>query len=266
MGAATRHRQAFLRGNPFCIFCGGGRPAVSIEHCPPRSMFQNRQWPAGFEFPACGDCNHGTSDDDAVIAMLGRIDHLQSRAEDDGKFAGLVMNLRKQRPDLLRRLSAGAKEIEISTATGERRTVYSVSIPDEVHDAVWTLAAKLTKGIFHMETGEVFPTDGCISAMWLANADIEDGTMARVLAPFMPFMGAVPELKRADKLLNDQFEYQVAVAPDPKFMVLVASIGTAFAIATLSCATPRVLEAMFERVKAQHGGKAPFLVIQRAPS
>ena len=90
--------------------------------------------------------------------------------------------------------------------------------------------------------------------------------MARVLAPLMPFLGAAPQLKRANKLLNDQFEYQVAVAPDPKFMVLVASIGTAFAIATLSCATAHVLEAMFGRVKAQHGGQVPFFVIQQAPT
>jgi hypothetical protein len=69
MGAATRHRQAFLRNHKTCAFCGGGAPSSTIEHCPPRSMFQHRQWPEGFEFPACQACNKGSSDHDLVIAM-----------------------------------------------------------------------------------------------------------------------------------------------------------------------------------------------------
>lgn len=93
-------------------------------------MFDGRQWPPGFEFAACDDCNQGTSDEDAIVAMLRRIDHLQNRGEADQQFEGLVKNLRKQRPDLLRRLGAEAKETEIQTAAGERRTVYSVSIPN----------------------------------------------------------------------------------------------------------------------------------------
>lgn len=53
MGAATQHRQAFLKPHSICAFCGGKNAATTIEHCPPRAMFEYRSLPEGFEFPSC---------------------------------------------------------------------------------------------------------------------------------------------------------------------------------------------------------------------
>jgi hypothetical protein len=62
-------KNAFFSAHPVCIFCGGGEKATTIEHCPPRAMFQFRDWPEGFEFPACESCNHGTADHDLIISL-----------------------------------------------------------------------------------------------------------------------------------------------------------------------------------------------------
>ena len=90
MGAAAQHRRQFLKTHTHCAFCGGSALATTIEHCPPRAMFQNRQWPEGFEFPSCKSCNLGTSDQDLLIAMLARMDPFRGKGDEDGKLTGLM--------------------------------------------------------------------------------------------------------------------------------------------------------------------------------
>ena len=90
MGEKKNRRETFLLAHPVCVFCGGGAKATTKEHCPPRSMFQGRQWPEGFEFPACDSCNHGTSDQDLLVAMLARMDPFENQGNSDGRLAGIM--------------------------------------------------------------------------------------------------------------------------------------------------------------------------------
>src|SRR5260370_26262593 len=106
MGSATRYRKAFLLAHPVCAFCGDVTPSTTIEHCPPRAMFQNRRWPEGFEFPACDRCNGGTRDDDLLIAMLARVDPLENRGDRDGKAPGLMARAHKRHPGMFQRMLA----------------------------------------------------------------------------------------------------------------------------------------------------------------
>lgn len=55
--------QRLLRVHPYCCFCGGTVPAVSLDHQPARIMFPDRLRPKGLEFPACETCNAQTSPD-----------------------------------------------------------------------------------------------------------------------------------------------------------------------------------------------------------
>jgi hypothetical protein len=76
MGDARKKREthkALLKRYPNCIYCGGQKPAKSIEHMPPRMMFKAKQRPDGLVFPACDECNQGTSHSDLVASMLGRV-------------------------------------------------------------------------------------------------------------------------------------------------------------------------------------------------
>jgi hypothetical protein len=61
MGMAKNLREEFFTKNPWCIFCGGTVAATTVEHCPPRAMFDNKEWPEGYAFPACASCNGGSS-------------------------------------------------------------------------------------------------------------------------------------------------------------------------------------------------------------
>jgi hypothetical protein len=88
MGSAKNYRRNYLIINPLCAFCG--QPATTIEHCPPRAMFQFRQWPEGFEFPSCETCNLGTGDHDLLISMLARMDPFEQNGDADGRQVGLM--------------------------------------------------------------------------------------------------------------------------------------------------------------------------------
>jgi hypothetical protein len=75
MGEASQRRKskrALLKGNPFCIFCGGTEPAT-IEHCPPRMMSRGKQRPHELVFSSCEACNSGTRRSDLVASLLGRV-------------------------------------------------------------------------------------------------------------------------------------------------------------------------------------------------
>jgi len=96
----------FIKANPICIFCGGSTPSTTKEHCPPRAMFQHRQWPEGFEFPACDTCNGGTRDDDLLIAMLARLHPFQNKGDVDGKTPGLMARAHERYPGMFRKMLA----------------------------------------------------------------------------------------------------------------------------------------------------------------
>jgi hypothetical protein len=102
------NRERFLSANPFCVFCGGATAATTVEHCPPRALFQHKHWPEGFDFAACAACNHGTSDQDAIVAMLARMDPDDSVGNTDGRAAGIIKNVGNQFPHMFAKMLPSA--------------------------------------------------------------------------------------------------------------------------------------------------------------
>jgi len=73
MGARKVRREKFFADHPWCCFCGGQTLATTEDHVPARSIFDSRNWPEGYNFPACDRRNRLTRLDEVVIAMLSRI-------------------------------------------------------------------------------------------------------------------------------------------------------------------------------------------------
>lgn len=71
--AKKQRRELFLQANPRCTYCGA--PATTIDHCPPRCFFEDRNWPKGYEFAACLQCNRQSSKDEQLLAVLTRVRH-----------------------------------------------------------------------------------------------------------------------------------------------------------------------------------------------
>lgn len=270
MGAATKHRQQFLKKHPICAFCGGETEATTIEHCPPRAMFQHRHWPEGFEFPSCALCNNGTGDQDLLIAMLARMDPIESKGNRDGKHEGLMKMTNKQFPGLFQKmmLSAnearkGNKELGLQPQFGQtHQEVGGIKVTTEFHNAVCTLARKLAKGIYYNATKKVFPNDGCLLLNWFTNADLfRDGTYV-VFDLLKELGGVAPPLVRSGNYLNDQFEYKLALSPEQDLLVIQARFGNSFGFVIFGSTQQDRLEPMLDRLKERIKKDGPFAILQ----
>ena len=62
--------QRFIEDELKCCFCGGGRPAQTTEHAPPRVFFRNKVRPKGLEFPCCARCNKKFAQMDQVASFV----------------------------------------------------------------------------------------------------------------------------------------------------------------------------------------------------
>jgi hypothetical protein len=257
MGSATRHRKAFLTAHPVCAFCGGVTPSTTIEHCPPRAMFQNRQWPEGFEFPACDRCNGGTRDDDLLIAMLARVDPLENRGDRDGKMPGLMARAHKRHPGMFERMLAIGEDGQ-PQASGEWQ------ITDEMRQAVDVLAAKLAKGIYWRHTQDILPNDAGLAMTWYTNADVARDGGYKLFESLQHLAGNAPLLTRSGTYLNDQFEYKFSLSPEKHILTMQAKFGNAFGFVVFGSTTPGLLEKNIHLAVAspRADGVEPFSILQ----
>lgn len=271
MGSATKHRKKFLLAHPVCAFCGGESPSSTIEHCPPRAMFQYKQWPEGFEFPACVTCNNGTTDADLLVAMLARMNPFDEAAGDlDGRTVGLMHAVNQQYPELFEKMMPSASEarrhnrsIGVVPPEGQsHQDVSPVNIPSEMHVAVSAFAKKLAKGVFYQESGRPFPNEGCLLLNWFSNADIVKSGHYPVFEILKDIGGKIPPLKRSRKMLNDQFEYKVSISNDFGAFILQARFGGAFGLVVFGSTVRGQLENMVSKIESQRGGNGPFAVLQ----
>lgn len=270
MGAAKNRREAFLRKHPRCAFCGGEKPATTIEHCPPRALFQYRQWPEGFEFPSCPSCNLGTSNHDLLVAMLARMDPIEESGNTDGRLVGLMKNANAQYPDLFAKMMPSAvearrlnKTIGLEPSPGlTQQEAGLIKVTDEHHQAVCSLARKLAKAIFYQTTERTFPNEGCLLLNWFTNADfLRDGKYV-VFDLLKNLTGLAPPLQRSGKYLNNQFEYKFSLSSDMQLLVLQARFGSAFGLVVFGNTLPGKLESIVERIREQTNRYGPFAVLQ----
>jgi hypothetical protein len=271
MGKATRLRKKnFLDEHPFCIFCGGSVRATTVEHCPPRAMFQHRHWPEAFEFPACAACNHGSSDSDALVAMLARMDPFTSQGDRDGALIGLMKNVNSQYPGLFQKMMPSAvearksnRELGLKPHAGQtHQETGAVKVTPEMNQAVQIFARKLSKAIYYLDSKKPFPNDGCLLLNWFTNADfIRDGRYA-IFELLQGIAGVTPELKRSGKFLNDQFEYKLAIDANKNVFIVQALFGKAFGWVVFGSASAGVLEPIVEKLRQDTEKQGPFAVLQ----
>src|ERR1700678_3270769 len=65
-------QKRFLADHPFCCFCGGTVASATIDHVPNKAFFANRDWPEGYEFPSCWNCQRGSRVSELVCAAVMR--------------------------------------------------------------------------------------------------------------------------------------------------------------------------------------------------
>jgi len=233
-------------------------------------MFQFREWPEGFEFPACDACNGGTSDDDLLVAWLGRIRMHDDQGNQDNRVPGLMSQINKQHPSLFQKMRFSAaearsknRELGKTPAPGQlHQEASGVRVTEEMHRAVCTLARKLSKGIFYNYVGRIFPDDGCLIMNWFSNADLDRDGKYPMFEMLRTFSGEAPALARGGRFLNDQFEFKLTRSPDQAIFVLQAKFGGGFGFVVFGSCKKGLIESMMQRLKERTGREGPFAVLQ----
>jgi hypothetical protein len=267
---SRKRKDAFFIAHPNCIFCGGAEKATTIEHCPPRAMFQFRQWPDGFEFPACSSCNHGTADHDLIIALLARTDPFTEAGNRDGRMPMIIESVHQKHPSMIGKMMPNALEsrtlnrkLGIVPPPGlTNQEAGPVRVTEEMHRAVEVFAAKLTKAVYYMRTNNVFPSEGRIALKWFTNSELITNQGRYVVFDLLQQLdGLAPALVRSNSLLNDQFEYKISISPDGDILALQARFGNGFGFAVFASTDRAKLDASFESISRRTGKPSPFVLV-----
>lgn len=218
MGTRRQHKQSFLKENPFCCFCGGTTPAEEIDHVPGRVFFRDRQWPEGYEFPACIECNRATRYEEKVVALFSRFNSSDNTDADNTEFERMIDEVARHDPEFItdiRPLSANEIRRFLKEHGMERPAGVSTSdIPvvkfgDIVNKSVRKFGRKLFLALWFKHTGTSLPKSGGMRIVWMTNASpaIDDPAL---ITMFQTLNGIPPIIKNSHHLHN-QFTYRYVV-------------------------------------------------------
>lgn len=219
MGNQRARREAFFRDNPFCCFCGGSTPAAEIDHIPARHLFRGRQWPEGYEFPACSDCNRASSLDELALGALVRIQVTPTDPPDEKEMQQAFDKLNKRRPEWLQAIRTFTrnevrrtlKESGLSPKAFPGGEVYMVQMPEELIESAHRYGKKLGRALYYKATGRALPLTGDVDVTTLTNTQWTSKDF-----PLESFhvLNTAPALSRSGLDLSDQFAYRYATTAD----------------------------------------------------
>jgi|SRR6266404_8592645 len=226
---------AFLEEHPLCIYCGGETPATTRDHVPSRQLFHRKQWPEGYEFPACGHCNHVTRDAEQVMALISRIypdNDTQSAREE---FVSILRAIRNNYPKVLSEIAPSRDQIaKFNTAEWSRKfrsvdghaPVVSLAGP-LVTACAKAFARKLFCALHYKEFGKIIPPAGGIGWRWYSNVQRLNNELPDDLINAMDRQSLT---KRVNRDLSDQFSYLFVRPDDGEITAYFATFRLSFAM------------------------------------
>jgi hypothetical protein len=161
MSPQTRRKRRFLLEHPFCCFCGGTRPATTIDHVPPKVCFPVGLCPEGFEFPACKQCNNGTSKFDTIFgfySLLQDFSELNRTLEDHKRREKLRNEITRRYPDALPDPATVEPVHRVGRLYAPKPVAFSIKPPPVVNEAMDVIADKLTHALYYREMKAIVTT------------------------------------------------------------------------------------------------------------
>lgn len=235
MGSSKRLKEKFLQAHPICCFCGGERPAEEPDHIPSRAMFLNRQWPEGFEFPACVECNRETRYDEEIVAFLSRVYPDSTGEQQTKEFTKLCASINKYRPDIIEEMNASAtekkraaKKYNIQLKEGQTtKDLPFVSIGPLVNDAMSNFSRKLVLALYYKHAGEILPPGAGIAIRWFSNIEIANDALPQEL---QQYLAGYPDITRCNTDLREQFHYGFTFSECRRLSIFLAFFRNSMAI------------------------------------
>uniref|UniRef100_B0T6H8 HNH endonuclease n=1 Tax=Caulobacter sp. (strain K31) TaxID=366602 RepID=B0T6H8_CAUSK len=243
MGEGKRRRQtlnARLASARGCVYCAAARPATTMDHMPPRAVFDSKRRPKGLEFPACEPCNAGTKTADQVVALMSRIYPDATTSEAKAEVQKYLNGVANNEPGLLREMFGSPEwrqsaELRVPQGAGMHALNCAGPLLNKNMDM---FAAKFGFAMHYEATGRLIETDGGVAARWYPNAADLDGTFPRDV---WGILGPPDTLRQGQFHVSDQFEYAWAVGEDGEIGIFLGIFRQAFAVLAMTSATPRAV-------------------------
>lgn len=236
MGEAKRkqkRRAAFLTLHPMCVYCG--RSASTTDHCPPRCFFEQRQWPATYEFPSCEQCNSEARLDEQALAVLIRSRLTDTPTEiSQREWEKLVDGIKNNQPHLLAEwMNVTRNELKRNLRTAFGRTEGDrlrnqgwgvVNVGTITQELITRFSVKLGKALYYKHNSAIL--DGVIYAHHIdltrKNATPEYFNDILRLAPSLALV------ERNRQSLSDQFTYRFNSNAEAQVMYAIVQFGDQF--------------------------------------
>lgn len=212
MGQANARRRRLLKENPVCCFCGGTRPAVTEDHIPGRSVFHNREWPEGYSFPACQQCNAYSRAAENAFKLISRIHpDPKTQAEADelaeackgviNNFPGLVESMLMS----ANKVKSSLRRMGISIPPGKSTNDFPmIDLSDpRIEDVIDVISVKTGLALHYKHTGNILPRTGRIFTTFFTNSDVDIGVVPEKIFD----LPLIKDQKRQNIQLSSQFHY-----------------------------------------------------------
>lgn len=248
MGQAKSRKQQFLTAHPTCCFCGGVAVATSIDHQPARTIFLGREWPEGYEFPACDSCNQGSSTSELVaglITRLGETDGVTREAE-DAEFMAHLRGVRNNAPasadlvmseDDVREWLRSRNVPEPSDAA--LTDIPVVRLPPEAARDVRLFGSKLALALHYKHTGIIVPRTGGVALQIHTNERLHfQGPLEESLRQYLKRRALI---RRNGRSLESQFGYIYGITADLNVGVYYCAFRRSIAILMVVAIDPAIV-------------------------
>ncbi len=233
MGEATRRRkklreQVFARYSN-CIYCGGGKPAETVDHFPARTFFDNKHRPSGLEFAACSACNSGSRLDELVASALARVYPDAVTETQKAEVKQLLSSVRNNVPDFLEEMMPSIRQrFKVSGHPVAMNGGGALNASGPIlNKAMNNFAAKAGFALHFELFGVPVPSDGGVVAWWYTNYQADTGDMPEEL---LRMMGAPKTLVQGKKNVAGQFLYSSIGSDDGCISAHFATFRGSFAI------------------------------------
>ena len=202
----------FALAHPYCCFCGGEQTTESRDEVPPRSMFVDRIWPEGYQFPACENCNQGSRHIDQVLALFTRMS-FADRRQGEETLTPYISGVINNSPELMPKIANSSiearkllRQLGIQKPEGTFAKDFPVAlIPKETIDALNHFFKKLFCALYYKHTNRILPNRSPVAIVKSTNQIYDDPNPFDWLHQ-IPFSNA-PKIARSGKDLSDQFDY-----------------------------------------------------------
>jgi hypothetical protein len=202
MGASKIRRAKFFGAHPLCCFCGGVAKATTEDHVPGRSIFDERHWPEGYNFPACEACNGLSRFDELIIAMLSRIRSKNdfTTEQQDAEMRRAMDGVRNNFPEAYQAMRPRANDVRRFLRNRGREKPQGASLLDvpiiklgqpEFLLAIKTFSTKLFCALHYKHTGAIVPPTGVIVSWFFSNVQVFDGKIPQII---LSIVQSQPEL------------------------------------------------------------------------